>query len=182
MSPLPSNKMTVDEFLVWAEGRPGRYELYYGVVYARSPERAGHARVKFAVQLQLEAAITRAGLPCHMLPDSMTVRINKNIAHEPDSLVYCGPTVDPHAVEIANPMIVVEVLSPSTRHIDASAKLVGYFQLPTVKHYLIIDPEGPPILHHWRRPDGTILTSIIPSGPIKLDPPGLEIDTAAFFT
>ena len=181
MTALPSHKLTVDEFLAWAEGRPGRYELYCGTVYAMAPERAGHARVKFAVQTQLAAAIKSAGLDCHMLPDGMTVRITKDIAHEPDALVHCGPEAASSAVEIPNPVIVVEVLSPSTRHIDASAKLVGYFQLPSVRHYLIVDPEGRPTLHHWRRPDGTILTCIVPSGLIKLDPPGIEIDTAAFF-
>ena len=39
-------------------------------------------------------------------------------------------------------MIVVEVLSPSTRHIDASKKLAGYFRLPSVAHYLIVDPTS----------------------------------------
>ncbi len=38
--------MTVDEFLAWAEGEEGRYELYHGQVYAMSPERAGHAQTK----------------------------------------------------------------------------------------------------------------------------------------
>jgi hypothetical protein len=41
--------MTVDEFLVWAEERDGRWELHNGVPYARSPERPLHAEVKFAV-------------------------------------------------------------------------------------------------------------------------------------
>lgn len=52
--------MTVDEFLVWAEGRPGRYELDAGAVVAMSPQRARHADAKFAVQTALKAAIRRA--------------------------------------------------------------------------------------------------------------------------
>ncbi len=182
MSALPTRKMTVDEFLAWAEGRPGRYELYCGTVYAMSPERVGHAKVKFAVQTELRRAIVEAGLPCHMLPDGMTVRVNDNIAHEPDALVYCGAEAPPHVVEIANPMIVVEVLSPSTRHIDASAKLSGYFQVTSVQHYLIVDPDGRPTLHHARQKDGTVLTRIIPSGHIKLYPPGMDVDVSAFFS
>lgn len=171
----------VDGFLKWMEGRPGRYELYCGTVYAMAPERARHAEVKFAVQTELARAITVAGAPCHMLPDGMTVRVSEDIAHEPDALVYCGAKVASDVVEIANPMIVVEVLSPSTRHIDASAKLVGYFQLPSVQHYLIVDPEARPTLHHRREPDGRILATIVSSGRIRLEPPGIEIDDAALF-
>ena len=125
---LPKQKMTVDEYLAWAQGRPGRFELYAGVVYAMTPERAGHAQVKFAVQTALVAGIRRAGVPCHMLPDGMTVRIDQDTAHEPDALVYCGQALPASAVEVPNPVIVVEVLSPSTRHVDASAKLAGYFR------------------------------------------------------
>src|SRR6266705_2611118 len=148
MSTVTNTRMTVDEFLVWAEGRPGRYELFNGVVYAMSPERAGHAELKFAVQSALAAAIRAAGVPCHMLPDGMTVRVDEATAHEPDALVYYGPKLPPAAVEVPDPIIVVEVLSPSTRHIDASAKLAGYFRLPGVAHYLILDPDRPVVIHH----------------------------------
>jgi Uma2 family endonuclease len=64
--------MTVDEYLAWAEGRPGRYELYAGTVYAMAPERAAHAKTKFAAQIALLAAIRRANVPCHVLPDCRT--------------------------------------------------------------------------------------------------------------
>jgi len=126
MTALPTHKMTVDEYLTWAQDNPGRFELYAGVVYAMTPERVGHARVKFGVQMALRAAIQRSGLPCHMLPDGMTVRVGAHTAHEPDALVYCGELLPDGAMEVPNPVIVVEVLSPSTRHIDASAKLAGF--------------------------------------------------------
>ena len=53
MSTLAQRKMTVDEFLAWAEGREGRWELYNGVPYQMAPERTQHGKVKFAVQLAL---------------------------------------------------------------------------------------------------------------------------------
>ncbi len=79
-------------------------------------------------------------------------------------------------------VIVVEVLSPSTRRIDASAKLTGYFRLPSVHHYLIVDPGKPPVIHHQRQGDGTILTRLVGEGAIRLDPPGLSIDVAPLFS
>ena len=175
MSALSAHKMTVDEYLAWAEGRPGRYELYAGTVYAMTPERAQHAKVKFSVQTALAAAIRRAGLPCHMLPDGMTVRVDRHTAHEPDALVYCGEEIPGGSVEVPNPVIVVEVLSPSTRHIDASAKLAGYFRIESVQHYVIVDPDQSLVLHHARGAGDAIATRIIRQGRIELDPPGLEL-------
>jgi Uma2 family endonuclease len=180
MTAVPSQKMTVDEYLVWVQGRPGRYELYAGVVYAMTPERAGHAKVKYAVQTALLAGIRQARLPCHMLPDGMTVRIDQHTAHEPDALVYCGEELPASAVEVPNPVVLVEVLSPTTRHVDASAKLAGYFRLPSCRHYLIIDAERRLVLHHARGEADAIITRIVREETLRLDPPGLELTIAEF--
>ena len=90
MSTPAQRKMTVDEFLAWAEGQEGRWELYNGVPYLMAPERARHSEVKFATQIALAQAIRNAGLPCHMRPDGATVRVSQHVAHEPDALVYWG--------------------------------------------------------------------------------------------
>lgn len=181
MTALPQSRMTVDEYLVWAETQPGRYELDNGVVLAMSPEGAIHAKIKFAVQTALSAGIRARRLPCHMLPDGMTVRIDQFTAYEPDALVYCGAELAPHDVEVANPVVVVEVLSPSTRHIDLSKKLAGYFRVASVAHYLIVDPLKSSIVHHARSTGDTILTRIVTAGSIALDPPGMELSLADIY-
>jgi len=181
MNPLPKRKITVDEYLAWADGRPGRYELYAGSIYAMAPERVGHAKTKFAIQTALLAGVKRAGLPCHMLPDGVTVRIDETTAHEPDALVYCGAELSNDALETPNPIIVVEVLSPSTRHIDASAKLAGYFRVPSVQHYMIVDPDQRFVIHHARGERDLIATRIIRDGALRLDPPGIEIALTDIF-
>jgi Uma2 family endonuclease len=173
--------MTVDEFLAWTEAREGRYELFDGVAYAMSPERAGHAEVKLAVAKALGAAIARAKVACWVLPDGMTVRVDRYTAYEPDALVYCGPKLPSSAVEVPEPVIVVEVLSPSTRHVDASAKLAGYFQLPSVRHYLIVDPEQRLVIHHARGVEEDIDTRIVRGGAIQLEPPGIKLALAKLF-
>ena len=64
MSNSPRNEMDVDAFLVWAEGREGRWELRDGRPVMMAPERAVHALTKYAAQKALEAGIsTRAA--CH---------------------------------------------------------------------------------------------------------------------
>jgi Uma2 family endonuclease len=167
--------MTVDEYLDWAQRQSGRFELFGGVVYAMTPERAAHAEIKLAIHIALVAAVRARALPCHVLPDGMTVRIDESTAYEPDATVYCGPKLPGSALELTNPVTVIEVLSPSSQHIDASLKLAGYFRLPTVTHYLIVDPDKPLVIHHSRRSEDSILTRVIHEGVIVLDPPGLEL-------
>jgi Uma2 family endonuclease len=176
MPALAKTHMSVDEYLAWAQDHPGRYELFRGDVFAMSPEGAHHARIKFAIQTALAQGIRSQRLPCEMLPDGMTVRVNDDTAYEPDALVYCGPRISSTTLEVSNPIVIVEVLSPSTRHIDAARKLGDYFQLPSVVHYLIVDPLKPLILHHVRAAGSeTILTHIVTEGTIVLDPPGITL-------
>lgn len=175
MTALTKPRMTVDEFLAWAEGRPGRYELFRGEVYAMSPEVVGHTETKGNLYGALVAGIRQQHLACHALPDGATVRIDQETAYEPDALVYCGQKLAPTALEVPNPVIVIEVLSPSTRRVDVSLKLGGYFRLPSVIHYLIVDPTQRSIVHHARGPGGTILTRVVTEGSIALDPPGIAL-------
>ena len=181
MTALAKSRMTVDEYLAWAVGRPGRYELFRGEVFAMAPETSGHAETKANMHAALLAAIRRQRLSCHVLPDGMTVRIDSDTAYEPDVLVYCGQKLPPSAIEVPEPVILVEVLSPSTRRIDVSRKLADYFRLPSVMHYVIIDLVRPLVLHHARGTGDTILTRVITEGTITLDPPGLELAIADIF-
>ena len=169
--------MSVDEYLTWAEGRPGRYELVEGKVFTMAPERARHARIKLSVHLALAQAVRDAGLRCEVLPDGMAVRIDARTAFEPDGLVYCGERLPGDALEVPHPVIVIEVLSPSTGGQDTGTKLAGYFRLPSVAHYLIIDPVRRTVIHH-RRAGEIIETRIVSEGALRLDPPGLEVAVA----
>ena len=74
-----------------------------------------------------------------------------------------------------DPLIVVEVLSPSTRGYDTGAKLMGYFLVPSLRHYLIVDAGREVVLHHRRADAGAIETRIVGFGAIDLDPPGLSV-------
>lgn len=177
----PKIPMMVDEFLAWAEGQAGRYELADGIIYAMAPETAGHAEMKAAVHAALLAAIGARRLSCHALPDGMTVRIDKMTAYEPDALVYCGSKLPRSAIEVADPVIVVEVLSPSTGRVDPLAKLAGYFRMQSIAHYLIVDPDRPLIIHHARGSGDTILTRIVAGGSMDLDPPGMELALADIY-
>lgn len=123
--------LTVNEFLVWSKDQPGRYELHNGNVVAMSPERLGHVEIKSNVHQALRNAIKSAGLPYFAVADGIAVHVSETKWYQPDALVYCGERADRSVTKIDNPMIVVEVASPSTAGIDTQDKLLGYLALPS---------------------------------------------------
>ncbi len=179
---IPTHKMTADEFLAWAEEQEGKYELHDGHVVSMSPERVRHVDTKADAWLVLRDAIRAAGVPCRTHIDGLGVRISDDVVYEPDALVRCGEGLDGDTIEVSDPLLVVEVLSPSTGSADYGRKLKDYFSLPSVQHYLVIDPDGRRIFHYTRQNDvDTFLTRILASGPLTLDPPGIEIQVEDVF-
>ena len=88
----------------------------------------------------------------------------------------CGERLHDDAVVIDDPVVVVEVLSPSTRGRDAGAKLEDYFRLPSVRHYLIVKTDSRSVIHHRRgASEGELLTRVTAVGELVLDPPGLSL-------
>ena len=92
----------------------------------------------------------------------------------------CGPPIAGDATAAPNPVIVVEVLSPSTESIDLADKLADYFRVPSVQHYLLIRVRRREVIHH-RRAGGDIITRVVNLGAIILDPPGITIDLAEIY-
>ncbi len=175
--PLRLPRMTSDEFIAWAMEQPKgrRYELVAGEVVAMAPERAVHVRAKFRIAKRLEEAVQAAGLPCEVFTDGMTVQVDQDTSYEPDAVLRCGELLPDDAVRVPDPLVVVEVASPSTQSLDAGAKLADYFRLPSLRHYLIVRPKGSIVIHHARDEAGTITTRIIRDGAVELDPPGIAV-------
>lgn len=175
--------LTADAFVDWAMNQPnGRFELLRGEVVAMSPERVGHARVKKEVLKALDTALAAVGSRCEAFGDGMAVRIDDTTVYEPDASVRCGPRLPNDDVLFDDPMIVVEVVSPSSTSIDAGSKLADYFRLASVRHYLLVHSEGRRVIHHRRDAIGEIITRVVLEGEVlALDPPGVELAVADFF-
>ena len=167
--------MSADEFLEWTLEQPAdlRYELVGGVPVARAPEQIRHADVKGRIFRRLAEAIEAGGLPCQALVDGAGVRVSERQVFIPDVLVRCGEANADEAREISNPLLLVEVSSPSTAQIDNDDKLNGYFSIASVRHYLIVHPATRHVVHHRRDFDGGIRTALCGEEPIRLDPPGI---------
>ena len=169
-------RLTVDEFLAWAvRQKEGKYELVDGVVIMQQSQRWGHSKVKAAAYAALHDAIAAAGVPYYVAPDGPTVRISKHRAFVPDALVAPLPEPEFDDLEIDNPIVVVEVLSPSTVRMDTQTKLRGYFKVASVQHYLIVDPDKRIVTCYTRSKRGPARRRIVRKGALALNPPGIEL-------
>lgn len=176
-------RMTADEFIAWAAERAesGRCELVGGEVVGMAPERLARARVKARVHRALNDAIEGVGLPCEAVRDGVAVQVPVDTVYEPDASVRCGPPLPGDTMKVLDPVVVVEVLSPSTRAHDAGAKPGGYFSVPSVRHCLLLDVKSRTLIHHARAGGAEIATRIMHGGSLLLDPPGIALDVAGLF-
>jgi Uma2 family endonuclease len=182
VSLVPNVRMDVDEFLAWSERQADdhRYELVNGEVITVSPERYRHSVVKFEAAKALDAAVKAAGVPCRVLPDGPGVMINDSTMRIPDASVRCrgGAKQNPDSTVLAAPLIVLEVVSPSTERDDLGDKLVEYLSVPSIHHYLIVLPKKRAVAHHRRNDQGEWSIYIGRDGDIVLDPPGIKVAVA----
>lgn len=93
----------------------------------------------------------------------------------------CGPRLDDDAVAFSDPVVVVEVLSPSTRARDAGAKIEEDVRVASVRHCLLLGTDRRSAIHHLPGKDGAIATAIVTEGDRRLDPPGITLSLDAAF-
>lgn len=144
--------ITVDQFLARIDRCPPneRWQLIGGeIVRMMTGGTWRHARIAAVVQAALQAAVGPRG--CYAIPD-MLVR-NPQIddtAVAPDILVECGPSAGTERT-VEEPVVVVEILSPSTMSFDRGAKLAFYQSLPSVTHVVLIYQDEMRV-ETWSRP------------------------------
>jgi Uma2 family endonuclease len=161
-----------------AQAEAPRSELINGQIVFLSPEQIQHNRLKRRIIYALEREIDRIGIEAEAFTDGVTIPIDIHTAYEPDASVRLGPPLPGREMKVPDPVIVVEVIAPTSAHSDTSAKLIGYFRIASVQHYLVIDPDGRTVAHHSRDADGTIASMTLAS---ELDPPGLTVRLTDLF-
>jgi Uma2 family endonuclease len=180
MGALPKTSMAVPEFLSWWEKQDERerYELVDGVVHAMGRDRVSHNLAKMRAVRALQDAITLAKLDCSAFTDGIGVSHNNKNYRLPDASVNCGPT-NPEDYILPNPVVVVEVVSPSSEARDVHEKIRDYFAIRSIYHYLIIYPDRKFVIHHCRKQSAEKFeTTFVTSGLIDLSPPGIAVAVA----
>lgn len=135
---------TVEAFLARGE-RPGvREELVAGRIVATAPPRDQHGTIVANATFEIRRRLQR---PCRVVADT-GVRIDETTLFVPDLVVSCAPRdADGRTVD---PVLVVEVLSPSTRQLDLGLKADAYSELPSCREIWLVDSERRWV-RVWRR-------------------------------
>jgi Uma2 family endonuclease len=131
-------RMTVDEFLRWEDGTDTRYELIDGFAVAMAPPAPRHGALFARLAGAIDAAL-RARPPCTAYGEAGIVRPDSDDTfYVADIAVTCDPP-RPDDQLIRNPILVVEILSPSTANFDRNTKVPDYRRIPSVEEILLLD-------------------------------------------
>ena len=145
-------EMTFAEYLAFDESSTDRHEYVDGVVYAMSYGTTNHGGI--AANL---IAILRPGARsarCRVFSSTLRVLTPGGNSYVPDVMVDCGPTPPEVSLYREQPCLVIEVLSPSTRHIDLGEKSTYYRRIETLQAYWVVETTWRCVYRHWRDADG----------------------------
>ena len=127
-------------FLAWAEGREGRYELVEGRVIMMTGGSLGHALVVRGLSNLLDSRL--AGTRWIALTSDFAVKIGPNTVRYPDVVVEArGGKLSDLAATV--PVLIAEVLSPSSVTTDLGDKATEYLHLTGVSAYLVLSQDEP---------------------------------------
>jgi Uma2 family endonuclease len=149
------------EYLGLEEESSIRHEYLDGEIYAMAGGSPDHAALAAAV-----IGILRAQLPpgCRTFSSDLRIRIEESgLSTYPDAAVVCGRTKrasdDPLAV--VNPLLLVEVTSPSTEDYDRGEKLRHFKQLASIREVLIVSHRAPHLTLHRREAQGWLVREAV---------------------
>jgi Uma2 family endonuclease len=173
--------MTVDEFLRWEDGTDTRYELVDGYVVAMAPPAPAHGRLAARLAGVIDAAL-RGRPPCAVQSEAGIVRPERDdLCYVADLAVSCEELRAEDRL-ISDPILIVEILSPSTAVFDRQSKVAEYRQIGSVQEILLIDSQT--VFAEVLRRDGDRWTTEIVQGAsatLTLDSVPLSISMAALY-
>ncbi|HEX3862447.1 MAG TPA: Uma2 family endonuclease [Stellaceae bacterium] len=129
--------MSIDEFIAWEREQPERYEFAHGVAVMMTGGSAAHVTIAMNLAFALRHALRGSG--CRPFGSDMKVIANGTVRY-PDVSVSCAPVNDKDD-RLISPVVIVEILSPSTEHVDRGRKKFDYFATPSIRQYAIVEQD-----------------------------------------
>jgi Uma2 family endonuclease len=172
-------RTTIAEFDAFVAGITDtrEFELVDGEIILMSNPTETHEQIAANIGAPLKLAMDPRG--CRTYQGGIRVQATDNSgAHDkyrPDVVVRCGPK--DNKTYITDPVVIVEVLSPSTMDNDRGKKLRFYKDLPTVQHIVLAYSDQMRVEHYVRTADGWHLTVLMaPDEKLELDAVDFSID------
>jgi Uma2 family endonuclease len=167
---------TVAEFEAWHARQPERWEFVDGRPRLMAPASMTRSILKRNVFRALDHALAGSGF--EVLVDGPQI-VTDEISAIPDLVVTCAP-VDLSTPAVAEPTIIVEVMSPSSEADDTLPKWFACRKIASLKHYLVIAQDRRVVQIHSRAGD-LWRERFVSEGAIELDDPPLRFDVAALY-
>ncbi len=180
--PKHDDRITEAEyFALLAESEGVKYELIDGYVYAMVGGKRSHQVLTTTLTGLFFVALKAKG--CEPFDSDTPVRVPTGNYFYPDNTVVCGEPdyAEDQPIDIlANPTLIVEVLSPSTERKDRTVKFDNYRTIPTLREYVLISQDTPRVERFSLKEDGewTINTAIGLDASIELPSIGVTLALA----
>jgi Uma2 family endonuclease len=133
----PTHRLSHEEYFALEQSEDQRYEYHAGEVFAMAGGSESHA----LIAMNLGAALVNAlrNKPCRVYGSDMKLHIARHdLFCYPDVQVLCERGVR-HTHSVENPVLIVEVLSPSTESYDRGLKFERYRDIESLAYYVLID-------------------------------------------
>lgn len=153
---------TPAEYLAMEEVAEYKSEYYNGEIFAMSGGTTDHSLI--AVNWIIALGTRLAPTPCRVFNSDMRLYVERSGLYTyPDGMVICGKIelVKGRNDTVTNPLLIVEVLSESTRDYDRGAKFNFYKQIPTLREYVVVESERPHIECYRRTADDQWLVEMV---------------------
>ena len=146
---------TVEEYLEFDRASECKNEYYRGQIIAMAGGKPTHGQIITTIAALLWIATDDR--PCRVYSNDVRLAADRDSHYVyPDVFVVCGELAfaDSRQETLANAILVVEVLSPSTESADRGRKFASYRNLESLKEYLMVSQFEPKAELHRRGPDG----------------------------
>jgi len=175
---------TPAEYLAMEEVADYKSEYFNGEIFAMSGGTPDHSTI--AVNMTVALATRLAEKPCRVFNSDMRLHIERNGLYTyPDVMVICGKLelVKRRNDTVINPVLLVEVLSESTRVYDRGMKFNLYKQIPTLQEYVVVESETPRAECYRRGAEDQWAVEMIddPSATLRLASVACEIPLAEIY-
>ena len=173
-------RFTPQEYFVWEDQQPERYEYFDGEVYAMAGGSLPHADIALNIATAVKQAL-KAG--CKVRNSDAKVAISENGPFTyPDVSVSCDDRDRTAPQFIQFPCLIVEVLSPSTEAYDRGGKFKLYRQLDSLQEYVLVGSETKLVEVFRRNPSGSWEFMAYEEGDtVTLGSIGLTVTVEAFY-
>lgn len=175
MADAARKRMTLPEFYAWNPPGDTRYELIDGTPVAMAPPGGPHATLQFQLAREIGNALGRRQGCSGRTEAGIVPPWRRDTYYVADIAVTCHPVEE--GWETKDPILIVEILSPSTEQDDRKVKLQDYRRLPSVREIVLIDPYRIFCEVHRRQANGVWLLDLLTEreARLMLDSVGLDI-------